>query len=51
VEGCDNRGVGISGYNTGQLGVLYILISRELKGLKIKFNVIDYSVGLIELNP
>jgi hypothetical protein len=34
----------------GQLGVLYRLISRELKGLKAKFNIIDYSVGIIELN-
>jgi len=36
VEGCDIRGVGISGYNTGQFGVLYGLISREPKGLEIK---------------
>jgi hypothetical protein len=34
VEGCDIRGVGISDYNTGHLGVLYRLISRELKGVK-----------------
>lgn len=47
----DIRGVGISCYNTGQLGVLYGLISRELKGLKIKFNIMDYIVSLIELNP
>jgi hypothetical protein len=45
VEGCDIRGVGMSGYNKGQLGVLYSLISR-----KIKCNTIDCSVGLIELN-
>jgi hypothetical protein len=50
VEGCDIRGVGISGYNTGQLGVLYRLIWRELKGLKVKFNIIGCSVCLIELN-
>jgi len=36
VEGCDIRGVRVSGYKTGQLGVMYGLISREPKGLKIK---------------
>ena len=36
VEGCDIRGVVVSGYKTGHLGVLYGLISREPQGPKIQ---------------